>query len=260
MKEETNKPGRLQRRIAMFWGDRDRPQRGPKPSLTLQQIAGKAVEIADAEGLSSVTMQRLASELGFSTMALYRYVATKNDLVALMVEHALEEMSLEAEKIDDWRASLTAIAHSLLAQFHLHPWMPTVTIDGPPEGPKQLEWMERALSATESIGLPEQDRMDVVLTISSYVRGHAQVSVGMIAAERETGESLEEHVNGYIEHLISVSSEHYPSLHRSIKSGLFSEDDHDLFATFDFGLQRLLDGLEVYVQSRNADRCGDSDG
>jgi AcrR family transcriptional regulator len=259
MKEETNKPGRLQRRIAMFWGDRDRTQRGPKPGLTLEQIAGKAIEIADAEGLGAVTMQRLASELGFSTMALYRYVATKSDLVALMFEHAVDEMTRHAETTEDWRASLTACAHTLLAQYHLHPWMPTVTIDGPPVGPNQLEWMERALSATELMGLPESDRMDVVLVISSYVRGHAQVSVGMIASMQESGESSDELVQGYIEHLRNVASKHYPSLDRSINSGLFSDEDRNLLEAFDFGLQRLLDGLEFYVQTRKADRCEDSD-
>jgi AcrR family transcriptional regulator len=259
MKEETNKPGRLQRRIAMFWGDRDRTQRGPKPGLTLERIAGKAIEIADAEGLGAVTMQRLASELGFSTMALYRYVATKDDLIALMVDYSIDEMPDFSETAEDWRGSLTACAHSLLSVYHLHPWILLISIDGPPEGPNQLEWMERALSASEIMGLPERDRIDVVMTISSYVRGYAQVSVGMLAAERETGESTEEHMRGYIMHLFNVSADRYPSLHRSLGSGLFSDNDRDLFETFDFGLQRLLDGLESYVRSRKVDRCEDSD-
>jgi AcrR family transcriptional regulator len=131
MTDEAKKPTRLQRRIEMFWGDRERTtQRGPRPGLTLEQIARKAIAIADAEGLGAVTMQRLANELGFSTMALYRYVATKDDLIALMVDHSIDEMPDLSATAGDWRGSLTTCAHALLGLYHLHPWTLMISIDG----------------------------------------------------------------------------------------------------------------------------------
>ena len=82
--------------------------------MILNQIAREAIAIADAEGFGSVTMQRLAKQLGFRTLALYRYVAAKSDPIALMVEHTEEEMPERSETARDWRASLAGCAHRLL--------------------------------------------------------------------------------------------------------------------------------------------------
>src|SRR5690625_5196557 len=128
----------IKRRIEMFWGARDRPQRGPKPRLTLDQIAWKAIEIADAEGLAAVTMQRLARELDVSTMALYRYVASKDDLVALMADVTAAGALKPDMEHGSWREQLAAWAYAALELYHRHPWSVSANIEGPPEGPNQL--------------------------------------------------------------------------------------------------------------------------
>ena len=65
-----------------FWAPRPRPTRGPKPALTLGQIADAAIAVADAEGLAAVSMQRVAADLGYTKMSLYRYLPGKAELVA----------------------------------------------------------------------------------------------------------------------------------------------------------------------------------
>jgi AcrR family transcriptional regulator len=75
--------------LDLLWGSPQRPKRGPKPSLTLQRIVAEAIEHADAEGLASLSMQRLAERLGCAKMALYRYVPGKAELEALMLDAAL---------------------------------------------------------------------------------------------------------------------------------------------------------------------------
>src|ERR1700712_5698711 len=88
-----------------LWQERSKPTRGPKPALTLDQIADAAVAIADAEGLDAVSMQRVAADLGYTKMSLYRYLPGKAELVAAMVERALggpPSIAVDGE----WRAGL----------------------------------------------------------------------------------------------------------------------------------------------------------
>src|SRR5262249_13348359 len=74
--------------VAAAWGIRDRPHKGPKPGLSLERIVAAAVQVADAEGLAAVSMSRVAAELGTAPMSLYRYVAAKDELLALMFDAA----------------------------------------------------------------------------------------------------------------------------------------------------------------------------
>jgi AcrR family transcriptional regulator len=73
----------------LLWGTPERSGRGPKPTLTLEQIARAAIAIADAEGLDALSMRRVAETLGFTTMALYRHIHSKTELIAVMVDTAI---------------------------------------------------------------------------------------------------------------------------------------------------------------------------
>src|SRR3954452_1003238 len=90
-----------------LWQQRARPTRGPKPALTLDQIAEAAIAIADAEGLAAVSMQRVAADLGYTKMSLYRYLPGKNELVAAMIERALQPPPAVT---GPWREALTGWA------------------------------------------------------------------------------------------------------------------------------------------------------
>ena len=77
--------------VEQLWGLRGpgRARGGPKPALSLERIVAAAVELADAGGLAALSMSRLAEKLGFTTMSLYRYVASKDDLLVLVLDAAL---------------------------------------------------------------------------------------------------------------------------------------------------------------------------
>lgn len=92
--------------VALLWGARPQPTRGPKPALSLERIAQAAVQVADADGLAAVSMQRVATELGVTKMALYRYVPGKAELIALMVDTAAGQPPLLDRGAGGWRAQL----------------------------------------------------------------------------------------------------------------------------------------------------------
>ena len=77
-------PSPLPPGLDLLWGRRERGRRGPRPGLSADAIVDAAVRLADAEGLEAISMARVAAELGFTTMSLYRYVASKDELLQLM--------------------------------------------------------------------------------------------------------------------------------------------------------------------------------
>ena len=92
--------------LDLLWGRRERGKRGPRPGLSADAIVEAAVRLADAEGLEAVSMARVAAELGFTTMSLYRHVASKDELLQLMWNaSALGAENLVIEG-DDWRSRL----------------------------------------------------------------------------------------------------------------------------------------------------------
>src|SRR5690606_23755251 len=93
-------------RLALAWGVAERPERAPKRELSIERIVETAIEIADADGLGAVSMAKVAQRLGFTTMSLYRYVTSKDDLLLLMQEAALDVEYPPAHEPADWRAEL----------------------------------------------------------------------------------------------------------------------------------------------------------
>src|SRR6478735_3857094 len=94
----------LPRAVALAWGVAANPQRGPKRELSIERIVDVAVEIADAGGLSAVSMSSVATELGFTPMSLYRYVSAKDDLVLLMQERGIGVPPDSVVQAETWRA------------------------------------------------------------------------------------------------------------------------------------------------------------
>ncbi|WP_240003437.1 TetR/AcrR family transcriptional regulator C-terminal domain-containing protein [Streptomyces cinnamoneus] len=223
----------------LLWGPHPQPRRGPKPALSLDGIARAGVAIADAEGLPALSMQRVAEHLGKTKMSLYRYVPGRAELVALMVEAAIGAPPEPDAGV--WRARLTNWSHALSAVFAHHPWLLDVTVGPRLMGPNELAWMERALAALEGLGLTGGERMDAVVLLTGHVRGIALQSraAGAGGAEAQLvaalGEVMREHGDGYPSLLAAMASSAEP----------LAQDQ-----ALAFGLERILDGLEVLIARR----------
>lgn len=254
MTTESSDYPALGRSLELLWGARERPGRGPKPALSIDQIVQVAVEIADAEGLAALSMRRVAQHLGFTTMSLYRYVPGKAELVDLMLDTVVGEPPAVEPAAAGWRGELARWASAQLAVFHRHPWALQVVVASPPMGPNNLAWFEAGLQALSGAGLDEVEMIYAVLLVNNYVRGAAQVAVGLVHAEPHTGVSAQEWGSVYGRFLARVADAgRYPTLARLVSSGAFAapdeqpeQDDDD----FGFGLARVLDGIEALVRSR----------
>src|SRR5699024_4030835 len=109
------------------WGPEPSGTRGPRPVLTRATVVEAAIVIADSEGLSATSLRAIAGRLGVSVAGLYRYVAGKTELIALMVEHARREVVV-AGRASTGREGLEDRAMAGGDLYHRHAWLLDVSI------------------------------------------------------------------------------------------------------------------------------------
>jgi AcrR family transcriptional regulator len=244
-----------QRRLELLWGGGKQPDRKARPALSLERIIEAAIELADAEGLGGLSMQRLAERLGFTTMALYRYVPGKAELIDVMVDAACGEPPKLGGAAGGWREKLELWARESYGLFVSHPWMLRVVTSRRLMGPNELAWFDSGLGAVSGIGLSAAQMIEVLILVNAYVRGLAQALVDVARAERDTGVSEGRWYSAYAPLLKRFDrEEHYPVLRDILAEGAFEEPDEGSGPdeTLEFGLQRVLDGVEAFIQALSA--------
>jgi AcrR family transcriptional regulator len=242
MDDETPLP----RTVEVLWRRHDSARSRPPQALSLDRIVAAAIEIADAEGLGALSMARLAERLGSATMSLYRHVASKDELYEVMMDTAPGP----PPALDDaagWRAGLARWARALLDVYLRHPWILQVPLTGPPLAPGQLGWLETALRALGGTGLSPADKMSVVLMTLSYVRGEAALQNALAQAHREAGVSAAEADARYARTVARlIDAARFPAMTEVFGGSPIEPADQE---GFDFGLARLLDGVEAFLRT-----------
>jgi AcrR family transcriptional regulator len=225
-------------------------KRGRKPTIDAADITRAAIAVADSEGLAAVSMARVAQELGNATMALYRHVKSKDELLALMWDSAMEEPPPLPD--GDWRDKLAFWAKAVLTAIRGRPWFLQIPISGPPVGPKNLAWLDSALTALEGVPLEPGEKIGVVMGLSTFAQGEARL-IGTLAQGFEDDPARFNHQYGQRLREI-VDPRAMPALAEIISSGVFDLDDvvraEDLGADFDFGLHLFLEGVAAHIRSR----------
>ncbi|MFI7634421.1 TetR/AcrR family transcriptional regulator [Nonomuraea sp. NPDC049400] len=171
--------------VARMWGREPVSRRGPRPGLTLDRIADAAIEIADAEGLAGVRMSSVAARLGVSTMSLYGYVASKDELLTAMVDAAAPK-SPEPGTLP-WREYLSVWTRANRDFLVSHLWLLEVSPLTPPTGPRTLRWLDRALTVLGSAGLTAAEAVNITSTLSAYAASSATLLSAMSGTVDETG-------------------------------------------------------------------------
>jgi AcrR family transcriptional regulator len=242
MRDESGR-GDPERTLELLWGTREPSTRGPKPGLTVEQIVRAAIAIADAEGLDALSMRRLAGELGVGTMSLYRYVPGKAELVDLMLDAIHVDSAQPDAGVTGWRALLEYYARAGWALLQRHPWAITA-YTRPVLGPNVLDSYEAVLAAAAETGLEPGDLLNAAELVSGYVDGAARRDAEITEAERRTGVTEEQWWaarESLWERYFDV--ERYPTITALWESGAYDARAD----AFEFGLQRVLDGIEAHL-------------
>lgn len=243
-------PGRT---LALLWAPSGgRPRPGPRPSLAVGEILGAAIALADDDGLDSLTMRRVAQVLDVAPMTLYTYVPGKAELLDLMLDAIYRRMEHADTDGQPWRSRVETVARDNRALFRRHPWAATVSTVRPPLGPGLMAKYERELRALDGIGLDDVE-MDAALTfVLGFVRAAALAEAEARNARHDSGMSDAQWWEANEPLLARVLNEAaYPTAVRvgaaaGAAHGAAYSPDH----AFEFGLQRVLDGLSALIDHR----------
>ncbi len=238
------------RSMALLWRTRETASRKGKPDLSVDLIVRAAIELADTEGLGALSMRRVAERLGVGTMSLYTYVPGKGELLDVMLDTVFGETVLPEDDAGDWRSRLELIARENWALHLRHPWMLYIVTNRAVLGPNVIAKYDAELRAVSGIGLTDIE-MDAVLSlVLGYVRGAARDSVEAGQLERQTGMTDEQWWSIHaplLERVIDPAR--YPTGSRVGEAYGAAIDPQHLF---EFGLERVLDGLAMLIEKRSA--------
>jgi AcrR family transcriptional regulator len=237
----------LQRRSQLLWEDRARATRGPKAALTPDDVVRAAVELADAEGLSAVTMHAVATRLGFTTMALYRYFPSKETLLDAVIDAGTGQPPRVAEPRADWRTEVTQWAMAKRAMLCARPWLAELPFVAAPHGPNWLSWLEAITDSLSRTALALSDVGAVLSIVDGYTRGASDTAISLARAQAR-GITPAEWAAGVGADLgRAIGDPRFPKFAALITAPSDGKP-RTLEEGFVFGLERVLDGIELYMK------------
>jgi len=218
-----------------IWTRPERAARGPAPEHSRAEIAAAAAALADGSGLAAVTMRSAAAAVGTAPASLYRYVATRDELVELMVDQVYGEYRYTTPEPGRPVASLLELAQQGRAIYHRHPWLLDVPATGSLPGPNAVAFIEHTLAMLAGTGLTGPEQLETIGLFSGAVRLVAQTEIG----QQRAGQDITQWQNslaGYLIHLTAGGQ--HPHL-----AAALAEAPAPAEPLFDRAMTRILTGL-----------------
>jgi AcrR family transcriptional regulator len=276
------------RTVELLW--REPRDATPRQGLSVGAIVRAAVEIADADGIEALSMRRVGERLGFTGMSLYRHVPGKAQLVDLMCDAVMGDAATDtvtsavtstmagttagatgtagdsvaarvaagipagtsagtsAGAAHGWREALEGWARRGWALCRRHPWLAEVRGTRHVPGPNSIAHFEYALSTLKRTGLKPSEMIAVVGLVGRFVDSEAARAAEITRVERHTGVSEEEWWGA--RDSLYEKLHLYPTLTHIWEAGGYDEPED----SFEFGLRRVLDGVEALVRERDVRR------
>ena len=213
-----------------------RSREEPRVPLSRERVLRAAIDVADGGGIESLTMRRLAQELGVEAMTLYYHVANKDDILAGMVDLVVDEMELPATDTE-WKAGLRMIAMSSFEVLLRHPWAASKILSGPGISRARMRHMDAILGTLRIGGFSAEMTDHAYHALDSHIMGFALWVVGMNLGSDENLAAL---ATNFLQEL---EREELPHLAEHVQQHLKPRDPEDE-GEFAFGLDLILDGLE----------------
>ncbi|GAB3464930.1 TetR/AcrR family transcriptional regulator C-terminal domain-containing protein [Streptomonospora sediminis] len=239
----------------LVWERPEPPGRPALSPLSRDRIVRAAIELADADGLAAVSLRKVAAALDAGPMRLYGYIATKEELLELMVDSVYGEIVGEAAEGrrdgsdaagGNWQAVLRSGARGLRRAAHRHPWFVELLGGRPHIGPNALDRQEAELAALD--GTPGFEDIDTVLkavaAVNSYTIGAVRREIADLRAEQATGmdrRQMQQTAGPYM--LRVAASGRYPTVARVIRDARHDGAD----TVFEEGLGYVLDGIAAHA-------------
>jgi AcrR family transcriptional regulator len=225
----------------LVWERPEPPDRPVPAPLSRERIVRTGIELADAAGLEAVSLRKVAAALDVGPMRLYGYLATKEELLDLMVDAVYAEIRPAG---DGWREVLTSVAEMTRRAAHRHEWLADLIGGRPQLGPHALARGEAVLAAMDGVDVDVV--MPVVSAVDAYVIGTVRREIAERRAERASGMDQRQWQAAYGPYLErTFATGRYPALATVIRDAAHLDADE----TFRTGLGFLLDGIGAGIST-----------
>ena len=205
--------------------------------LGVGKIVRAGIALADDEGLEGVSVRKLAQRLSVSTMAAYRHIGSRDEVIAAMVDVAFGPPPVLSDLSEDWSGGLRRWALAVYARYDAHPWLLDAPVHGMPTGPHRLRWLEAVLQVLAGAGLELQERLNAALLVDGHVRTVAALKRSLGTAAHDTRRSGPE---TWL--LTRLESDGLTSMAQVLKTGVLDDEQgYEL----DYGLDRIIAGIEA---------------
>ncbi len=207
-----------------------------RETLTRDRIMRGALAVADTGGLAALTIRSLATELGVKPMAVYHYVANKDEILDGLVDQVFSEIDLPSPE-GEWREEISRRMVSARAALRRHPWAIALMESRRTPGPASLSRHEATLATLRQGGFSVVAAAHAYALIDSYVYGFAVQETSLpIGRPEEMGEvarEIMETFEGAYPYMTEIATEHV------------MQPGYDFGDEFEIGRELVLDALEV---------------
>ena len=226
--------------------ERPEPATQPRARLSKERVFRAAVELADRGGLESLTMRKLADQLGVGAMSLYYYVPNKDELIKRMVDLVFSEIELPSMDVD-WKTAMRRCAISKRNVLNRHRWAIGLLESQAMPGPASLRVNNAELGYLREAFSVEMT-IQACSVLDAYIYGFAlqekmapfESADGAAALAEQQAREFEARAE---EQQLAALAEEFPYL-AEVVAGHVANVGYDFTTAFEYGLDLILDALE----------------
>jgi AcrR family transcriptional regulator len=211
-----------------------------RPQLTRERVVATAVELADRDGIESISMRRLAQELGVEAMSLYTHVHNKDDLLDGMVDAVVAQIPISAGAAD-WRTSLRQMAIAARRIVLAHPWAARLIESRAAPGPATMRYINAVLGLLREDGFTIAQAHHALHILGSRALGFThELFDDSGELEPETAKALSAELGDALPYVAEMAL-------AVARGGALGRCDDNI--EFEFALDFILDGLDRLLRS-----------
>ena len=207
-----------------------------------------AVALAARDGIESVTMRKLADELGAGAMSLYYYVPNKEELLDGMVDIVFGEIEPPSTDLH-WKTAMRRRAISTREALNRHRWAVGLMESRMTPGAASLRLHDAVLGCLREGGFSIEMTIQAYSVQDAYIYGFALQEKGLPFESAEQGAAVaQEQVRQFAElaeeRQLAALAQEFPYL-SEVVAGHVAKVGYDFTAAFEYGLDLILDALEA---------------
>ena len=222
-----------------IWTRPERSARGPVPEYSRAEITAAAIALADSAGLGAVTMRSVAAAIETGPASLYRYVATRGELLELMADQARGELVYDETRSNEPAVRLLALAREGHATYLRHPWLLDIPA-APIPGPNAIAFIEHALAALAGTDLPGPAKLETIGLFSGAVRLLVQTEIEQQQAGQDAAQWQSE-LTAYLSQIAAAGQ--HPHLAAVLADAPSADAAQSQDDWFEHAMARILAGL-----------------